>query len=358
MSSSNCNTVSTFDELQCNSKVRVHKVNYTWTIDNFDFCEAEGSDLFSPEFSASSSEEINWKLKLYPNGFTAAKDTISFFLDICGNVTEKVFAKFEVSALDFQKKKRCTLKAAVKEFGLDGVHDWGFKPFLKKNNDYFKTKLLIDNKLTIYCEIIFSKVCDAVTSNQWKQSLIYPNASACDLSDDFGQLLEHRKLADVILSVNGQEFPAHKNILTARSPVFAAMFAHNAKENKENRVCIDDMNEKVVGDMLRFIYTGKCENLRELATGLLVAADKYDLDRLKMICANELYETLSVENAASILALADMHGVKELRNAAIKFIVSKPTEVLDTEGWKRVRSNFELADEVFSTLAQQLKSKD
>lgn len=34
--------------------------------------------------------------------------------------------------------------------------------------------------------------------------------------------------------------------------------------------------------MLNFIYTGKVENLNEMADDLLAAADKYALDRLKV----------------------------------------------------------------------------
>ncbi|XP_065205328.1 speckle-type POZ protein-like [Planococcus citri] len=341
MSSSNHSTVRTFDEIWCKSELRVHEVNYVWTIDNFDFREAEGSFLYSSEFSVVLNDEIKWKLQLRPNGETDAKDTISFFLYICSSIlTEKVYAKLKVSVLDFQNEKRCTKKTKVAGFGLDGVGSWGYKELLTKN-DYFRENLLIDNKLTISCEIIFSTVCDATneTSQKGETSVLLPNTTVCDLSSqNFGLSLEHREFSDVIISVNGQEYLAHKIILAARSPVFAAMFAHNVKENEENRVYINDMDEEVASEMLRYIYTGKCEKLSELATGLLVAADKYDLAGLKNVCGLELSKTLSVDNAASILALADMHAAEALKKAAIKFIVSKRTEVLNTQGWKNIQS--------------------
>jgi len=96
----------------------------------------------------------------------------------------------------------------------------------------------------------------------------------CRLSDDLGRLFENQKFSDVILSVNGREFYAHKAILAARSPVFAAMFEHEMEEKKQNRVEITDMDHEVLGEMLKFIYTGKAINLDKMADDLLAAADK------------------------------------------------------------------------------------
>jgi len=94
------------------------------------------------------------------------------------------------------------------------------------------------------------------------------------LSEDLSGLFESQKFSDVILSVNGREFFAHKAILAARSPVFAAMFEHEMEEKKQNRVEITDMDHDVLREMLRFIYTGKAPNLEKMADDLLAAADK------------------------------------------------------------------------------------
>jgi speckle-type POZ protein len=54
------------------------------------------------------------------------------------------------------------------------------------------------------------------------------------LSQDFSMLFENKTFLDVILSVSGRELHAHKAILAARSPVFAAMFTHDMKEKRNN----------------------------------------------------------------------------------------------------------------------------
>lgn len=46
------------------------------------------------------------------------------------------------------------------------------------------------------------------------------------------------------------------------------------EERKQNRVAITDVEYEVLKEMLRFIYTGKSQNLEKMADDLLAAADK------------------------------------------------------------------------------------
>lgn len=107
---------------------------------------------------------------------------------------------------------------------------------------------------------------------------------------------------------------------TARSPVFSAMFEHEMEERKQNRVEIKDVEQDVCREMLRFIYTGKAPNMEKMADDLLAAADKYALERLKVMCEESLCTSLAVENAAEILILADLHSADQLKAQAIDFI--------------------------------------
>lgn len=109
-------------------------------------------------------------------------------------------------------------------------------------------------------------------------------------------------------------------IISARSPVFSAMFEHEMEERKQNRVDITDVDHEVLREMLRFIYTGKATNLEKMADDLLAAADKYALERLKVMCEEALCTSLAIENAADILILADLHSADQLKAQAIDFI--------------------------------------
>ncbi|NXI22867.1 SPOP protein, partial [Sterrhoptilus dennistouni] len=174
----------------------------------------------------------------------------------------------------------------------------------------------------------------------------------CRLADELGGLWENSRFTDCCLCVAGQEFKGHKAILAARSPVFSAMFEHEMEESKKNRVEINDVEPEVFKEMMCFIYTGKAPNLDKMADDLLAAADKYALERLKVMCEDALCSNLSVDNAAEILILADLHSADQLKTQAVDFINYHASDVMETSGWKSmVASHPHLVAEAYRSLA-------
>ena len=89
--------------------------------------------------------------------------------------------------------------------------------------------------------------------------------------DDLEVILKNGKHSDVEIVVSGHQFKAHKAILAARSPVFAAMFDNQMKESQQNRVEINDIDEEVFEKVLRFIYCDKvCNEDIESNIGLFI----------------------------------------------------------------------------------------
>ena len=187
----------------------------------------------------------------------------------------------------------------------------------------------------------------------------------CKLSDDLGSLFENSQFADVQLYCGGREFQCHKAILAARSQVFQAMFSHDMEEKKNCRVEVKDVEPEVMAELLRFIYTGKtAANLESMAADLLAAADKYALERLKVMCEEALCNGLTVENVCDVLKIADLHSAEQLKAQvnmleivaslkpfcqAIEFINTRHvTDVMETSGWKEmVKSHPHLIAEAF-----------
>ena len=74
--------------------------------------------------------------------------------------------------------------------------------------------------------------------------------AASDLRKDMLKL--EGILADITFTCDGEEFPAHRNILGARSDVFSAMFQHNGtQEAGTNQVDIQDTDAKTVKKFLQ-----------------------------------------------------------------------------------------------------------
>jgi speckle-type POZ protein len=114
------------------------------------------------------------------------------------------------------------------------------------------------------------------------------------------------------------------------------------------------MDHEVLREMLRFIYTGKATNLEKMDADLLAAADKYDLERLKVMCEESLCSNLSVETAAEVLILADMHSANQLKAHAIEYINTHATDIMETQGWKTmINRQPHLIAEAFRALATQ-----
>ena len=144
----------------------------------------------------------------------------------------------------------------------------------------------------------------------------------CKLAEDLGYLHERPSHSDVSLCLQGTEFHAHKAILAARSPVFNAMFGHEMEETRQNRVDIPDVDEETMREVLRFIYTGNTPNLEGMADTLLAAADKYQLERLKVLCEESLVAGLATDNVCDTLVLADLHSAEQLKTHALEFVMA------------------------------------
>ncbi|KAK1643433.1 hypothetical protein QYE76_061238 [Lolium multiflorum] len=106
----------------------------------------------------------------------------------------------------------------------------------------------------------------------------------------------------VTFQVGGQKFSAHRWVLAARSPVLKAELVGAMKENSPcTPIEICDMETDVFKSMLHFITdtvppalettSNKGAEARGdlvMAGHLLVAADRYDIGRLKLICEQKL----------------------------------------------------------------------
>lgn len=72
---------------------------------------------------------------------------------------------------------------------------------------------------------------------------------------------------------------------------------------------------------------------------LLVAADRYAMERVKLMCESILCTGLKVENVAETYALADQHNCINLRDACIQFINSsnRMNAVVESSGYKHLK---------------------
>ncbi|KAK1611022.1 hypothetical protein QYE76_034695 [Lolium multiflorum] len=194
-----------------------------------------------------------------------------------------------------------------------------------------KSGYLKDDSLTVECTLtVLKEIPDVVTRSNDEVDVPSPG-----LHHDLGELLQSETGADVTFVVSGESFAAHKVILASRSPVLMAEFFGKMKEKTCRRVEVKDMEAPAFEAMLHFIYTDTAPELDEplekmvvMAQHLLAAADRYGLDRLKLMCEDRLFRGITVDTAAMTLALAEHHSCSLLKDKCLEFIVSTPA-ILD-----------------------------
>lgn len=156
------------------------------------------------------------------------------------------------------------------------------------------------------------------------------------------------------MACEGREFRCHKNILAGRSTVFDAMFTHDMEENRNSKVDIIDLDGDTVHDMIIYIYSGKVAEVEGKATGLLSAAEKYDLKELKTMCETALCDTITQDNVLDLLVLADLHGASAVRSLALKFIVDNGKEIVAQSGWRdKLKAYPEIMADMFEAMTRQ-----
>ena len=122
-------------------------------------------------------------------------------------------------------------------------------------------------------------------------------------------------------------FAAHRCVLAARSSVFMAELFGPMKEMAMNCIEIQDMEARVFEAMLHFIYTDTMPDIDQedafvITQHLLVAADRYDLERLKLICEDKLCMCIDTSTVATTLALAERHGCQGLKKVCFELLKS------------------------------------
>ncbi|GBN41210.1 hypothetical protein AVEN_165040-1 [Araneus ventricosus] len=143
--------------------------------------------------------------------------------------------------------------------------------------------------------------------------------SSKDLIKDLKSLLNTRMHSDIKLRTSSGTHPAHKCILSARSPVFKTEFSNCSTEN--DCIDIEDMDGDTVRRMLRYVYSGEVEDLKlDSAAGLYAAAKKYKFPNLKSLCSSHLLKDLSLSNTRETFLFAVRHRDSDLKGDVLRFV--------------------------------------
>ncbi|XP_037467731.1 BTB/POZ and MATH domain-containing protein 2-like [Triticum dicoccoides] len=260
-----------------------------------------------------------WRIVYNPALYDLGEDgvvVLCLFLDEKLDTTaEPVKAQVEFSFVDETDKQEPARIRASKILELRGQCNDAFKYIDRAVLD----KHLNNGSFTIRCDIVvLNPTCDTA----------FITVPPSDMQQNFTDFLLAGEGTDVVFHVGCETFAAHRCILTARSTVFRAALFGPMKEGTSTAatVHIDDMDATVFKGMLGFIYSDSFpamdtnENEGALLQHLLIAADRYNLPRLRAMCEKKLCEHIDVSTVTTILGLAEPHGCDGLKKVCCKFL--------------------------------------
>jgi speckle-type POZ protein len=330
-----------------------------------------GKCIMSSPFLAGG---YRWAIRYYPNGIDSYQDPgIAFTLQLQSEGTGiKVRLKF---CLMDSNGRPSEVHSATSfcEFQYESC-DYGFSGFIT-HGELEESGYLKDDSFVVRCTVSILDSNVVETSASCIYDAVQDQLPPSDLHEQLRNLLQGGEGADVTFNVGGQIFSAHRCILSARSPVFRAQFFGPMRSERFNDIEVDDMEPMVFKVLLHYLYTDllpewddisgysseKRPDSAIMAQHLLAAADRYSLERLKMICAQKLSQTISTDTVATTLALAEQHDCALLKAVCIRFISTGGNlkEVLATDGFRHLMLSCpSIFDEILANIADPFVLRD
>uniref|UniRef100_A0A6V7HYG1 BTB domain-containing protein n=1 Tax=Bracon brevicornis TaxID=1563983 RepID=A0A6V7HYG1_9HYME len=322
--------------------------SFEWTIPTFSrqlgFAD---KPLFSSVFTSGKNGDEQWRLELRFEGVRLNRiDSISVYMNLLNYKKDTPIAgRFEVAMVNPKKNTKMWRVGLDTEKVLQSLTDKipVYRRVMPKRREVY----LYDDTLTIRFDVKTIMTVDTVKEPNTSPSAFGVDPTEQDFSRGMKQFFNSPEYSDVIVQVGDRTFPAHKVVLISRSSVFAAMFSSHMSENRENRVKIDDLEPETVENMLYYMYTSEVPKDFP-ALNMLVAAEKYQLERLKSICEIELSRTLCPSNAAVTLYYADIYNAPGMKQYVLDYIIANETEVAKSDEFKALLDqNKKLASEVY-----------
>lgn len=148
------------------------------------------------------------------------------------------------------------------------------------------------------------------------------------------------KYCDMVLTVEGRTFKAHRNVLAACSPYFDAMCNSGFEEEKQNMATIECVSADAMEQILDYMYTGQISITSENVDVILQGADPFLMSQLKEYCYRFLTQNMDASNCFVVRHLADLYGFIDLYERSKKFIRNQFMQVAQNSMEDIVRLNF------------------
>lgn len=149
--------------------------------------------------------------------------------------------------------------------------------------------------------------------------------------------------------IEGKAAHANRAILSVRSQYFKVLLhsggmcesiKHRDEDgNYMNRpILLDDISYEVFQKILQYIYTDQIQDISfETCISLLMASERFMLDRLKSLCEDQISRHITLKNAIPILIASYRHNAKGLHDIALEFILKNIQNPIIDDGLSEMK---------------------
>ncbi|KAM3400502.1 hypothetical protein ACQJBY_005391 [Aegilops geniculata] len=292
--------------------------SYLYRIEQFKQIQkmlGNGAKIESETFQVGGHD---WRIRCYPNGEEGYEGFIGLYLEHASlDRTGDATADFRMSILDHTGKPLWTEGHAqlseeiddesegdAQTFSIGKRTRWGWSDFMKVE-DLDDEEHLKDGSLII--------VCDVTVLNM--RTIEYRDGMASTTTTQVPSESKEGADPDMEIEVGRVTIPANRSMLAAQSPVFK-------EELMPTKIRVEGIDADVFKALLYFICTNTLpqETLAKMAKPLLVAADRYKLEKMKLVCEEALCGQISMESVTNTLAFAEQHCCNVLKEACTQFL--------------------------------------
>ncbi|XP_078687366.1 kelch-like protein 24 [Branchiostoma floridae x Branchiostoma belcheri] len=141
---------------------------------------------------------------------------------------------------------------------------------------------------------------------------------------------ETGEFLDVVVQVEGREFPCHRAVL-ASTRYFNTMMSSNLAESSSEVVQLQDVDATSFSKILDFLYTGKICTTKDDVQDILQTAHMLQLGKIVEYCREFIEDNLCQSNCLGVMSLADLYGFSALKKKARDMVVSNFPDVTQEE---------------------------
>ncbi|XP_078683969.1 kelch-like protein 24 [Branchiostoma floridae x Branchiostoma belcheri] len=135
---------------------------------------------------------------------------------------------------------------------------------------------------------------------------------------------------DVVVQVEGREFPCHRAVLSS-TPYFKAMLSSNLAESSSEVVQLHGIDSISFSKILDFLYTGEIRIGKDDVQDILQTAHMLQFDKILQYCREFIQDNLCPSNCLGVMRLADVYGLSALKKKARDMATSNFLDVTQDE---------------------------